>query len=219
MSAPRRGLRQTSATPTRHPLDPGGMPSVPSSKLGKRTPHAAPRGSGQMPPRQPCRPDRDAFGPASRTSCLPRPHVAAQIPPWVFGPPKRGADPLLWLRRAARARGSACQRRQGRFPLTPLSARAILSRRIPAANVSCTIKPLFPASAVFAEIPPFRPPAFTVSPRQADIAQTATRTALPSGTSPSSNAWKSCYASLPIPGRFSRPPSEPDLGRPWTRIV
>ena len=32
-----------SAMPTRHPVDPGGMPSVPSSKLGKQTPHAAPR--------------------------------------------------------------------------------------------------------------------------------------------------------------------------------
>ncbi len=74
---------------------------------------------------------------------------------------------MLLLRRAARARGSACKRRQGRFPLTPLSARAILSRRIPAANASFTITPLFPASAVFAEIPPFRPPAFTVNPRQA----------------------------------------------------
>jgi len=30
-----------------------------------------------MPPRQPCRPDRDAFGPASRTSCLSCRHVAA----------------------------------------------------------------------------------------------------------------------------------------------
>ena len=30
-----------------------------------------------MPPRQPCRPDRDAFGPASRPSCPPCRHVAA----------------------------------------------------------------------------------------------------------------------------------------------
>jgi len=30
-----------------------------------------------MPPRQPCRPDRDAFGPARRPSCLPCRHVAA----------------------------------------------------------------------------------------------------------------------------------------------
>ena len=29
--------------PTRRPLDPGGIPSVPSSKLGKHTPHSAPR--------------------------------------------------------------------------------------------------------------------------------------------------------------------------------
>jgi len=30
-----------------------------------------------MPPRQPCRPDRDAFGPASRPACSPCRHVAA----------------------------------------------------------------------------------------------------------------------------------------------
>jgi len=35
-----------------------------------------PRG-GQMPPRRPCRPDRHAFGPASRSACSPRRHVAA----------------------------------------------------------------------------------------------------------------------------------------------
>jgi len=35
-----------------------------------------PRG-GQIPPHQPCRPDRDAFGPASRLSCPPCRHVAA----------------------------------------------------------------------------------------------------------------------------------------------
>jgi hypothetical protein len=120
---------------------------------------------------------------------------------------------LLLLRRAARARGSACKRRQGRFPLTPLSARAILSRRIPAANASFTITPLFPASAVFAEHPPFRPTAFTSGPRQAVIAQTATRTARVSGMSPSSNVWKSCFACLPTLGKPRRIPSEP-----WTAL-
>ena len=38
-------------------------------RLRKPTPYVAPIG-GQMPPRQPCQPDRDAFGPASRPSCL-----------------------------------------------------------------------------------------------------------------------------------------------------
>ena len=118
---------------------------------------------------------------------------------------------MLLLRRAARARGSACKRRQGRFPLTPLSARAILSRRIPAPNASFTITPLFPASAVFAEHPPFRPTAFTSGPRQAVIAQTATRTARLSGLFPSSNVWKSCFACLPTLGKCQRIPSEP-----WT---
>jgi hypothetical protein len=50
--------------------------------LETRKAHSAcrPQGSGQMPPRQPSRPDRDAFGPASRTSCLPCRHVAALGP-------------------------------------------------------------------------------------------------------------------------------------------
>ena len=55
------------------------IPSVLSSRAGaarKQTPYHAPI-CGQMPPRQPCRPDRDAFGPATRTSCLPCRHVAA----------------------------------------------------------------------------------------------------------------------------------------------
>lgn len=50
-------------------------------------------------------------------------------------PPPSPAGPLLLTRRAARARGSACKRRPGRFPRTPLSARAMFSRRILAANV------------------------------------------------------------------------------------
>ena len=53
--------------------------------------------------------------------------------------------------------------------------------------------------------------AFTIRPRQAVIAQTPTGTARVSGLSPSSNAWKSCCAWLPILGRFRRLPSEP-----WT---
>ena len=73
----------------------------------------------------PCRPS------TPRLSRLPQPPSRRIVPPWVFGPPRRGADPLLWLRRAARARGSACQRRQGKFPLTPLSARAISSAAFP----------------------------------------------------------------------------------------
>jgi len=112
--------------------------------------------------------------------------------------------------RGSRA-GERLPKKAGEFPLTPLSARAILSRRIPAANASFTITPLFPASAVFAEIPPFRPPAFTVSPRQPSPAQTATRTARLSGLSPSSNPWKSCCVCLPRLGRLRRLPSEP-----WT---
>lgn len=54
-------------------------------------------------------------------------------------------------------------------------------------------------------------PAFTVGPRQAVTAQTATRTARLSGLSPSSNPWKSCCACLPRVGRLWRIPSEP-----WT---
>lgn len=54
------------------------------ARVGTRTfilythppPIVPPRG-GQMPPRHPCRPDRDAFGPASRPSCAPCRHVAA----------------------------------------------------------------------------------------------------------------------------------------------
>jgi hypothetical protein len=60
------------------------------------------------------------------------PHI---VPPWVFGPPRRGADPLLCLRRAARARGSACQRRNGAVPRYPLIARAILAAAFPAQAV------------------------------------------------------------------------------------
>ena len=118
---------------------------------------------------------------------------------------------MLLLRRAARARGSACQRRQGKFPLTPLSARAIFSRRIPAANAYFTTTPLLPASAVFSQhhrsgLRPSRS-----DPRQTVTAQTATRTARISGLSPSSNPWKSCSACLPRLGRLRRLPSEP-----WT---
>ena len=95
--------------------------------------------------------------PASR---LPQPACRRTGPPWVFGPPKRGADPLLWLRRAARARGSACQRRQGRFPLTPLSARAIFSRRLSTPNRSANGQPLFHSPTVF----PGRTPPGAVAP-------------------------------------------------------
>lgn len=140
-----------SAMPTRHPMDPGGMPSVPSSKLGKRTPYAAPREAAR------CRHVSHAARIATPFGCckpavLPAVSACRRIdPPWVFGPPRRGADPLLWLRRAARARGSACQRRQGRSPLTPLSARAIFSRRIPAADASFGLPPLVTAPTVFAQ--------------------------------------------------------------------
>jgi len=83
--------------PTRHPLDPGGIPSVPSSKLGQHTPHSAPQGSGQMPPRQPSRSDRDAFGPASRPSCPPCRHVAAFQTKRAHPPPlTRPRAPFNW---------------------------------------------------------------------------------------------------------------------------
>ena len=48
-----RALTRTSdpyRKPTHHPLDPGGIPSVPSSKLGKHTPHSAPREAARCRP-------------------------------------------------------------------------------------------------------------------------------------------------------------------------
>jgi len=119
---------------------------------------------------------------------------------------------LLLLRRAARARGSACKRRQGRFPLTPPSTRAIFSRRIPAANVSFTMPPLSPPhqpSSQNTHRSGLRPS--RSDPAKPSPAQTATRTARLSGLSPSSNPWKSCCACLPRLGRLRRLPSEP-----WT---
>ena len=86
--------------------------------------------------RQSCRRDR---GPVTlpRSGCpVCRSRHPAALPPLEpFAP--QGAGPLLLLRRAARARGSACKRRQGKFPLTPLSARAISA----AAFLSPTFSP------------------------------------------------------------------------------
>ena len=119
---------------------------------------------------------------------------------------------MLLLRRAARARGSACKRRQGKFPLTPLSARAILSRRIPAANASFTIPPLFPRTSRLHTTPSFRPTAVTIRPptnrHRADrYADSASVRLVPVFQSP----WKSCCACFPTLGRPQRIPSEP-----WT---
>jgi len=63
----RRTDLDSKTVPTRYPSDPGGIPSVPSSQLGKRTPHPAPD----------WRPDAatSAMPPGSR-----RPSVAASRP-------------------------------------------------------------------------------------------------------------------------------------------
>ena len=95
-----------------------------------------------------------------------------------------------------------------RLPATPaapnrLRIRARAKRRSKTLQRP-TAPPLFPPLT-------FRPTAFTIRPRQAVIAQTATRTARVSGLSPSSNVWKSCFPCLPTLGRLLRISSEP-----WT---
>ena len=67
--------------------------------LAARKAHLAfrPQGCAQMPPCRPCRPDRDAFGPANWASCPPCHHVAAfpdrgSRPPPLTGP----RPPFKW---------------------------------------------------------------------------------------------------------------------------
>jgi hypothetical protein len=84
--------------------------------------------------RQSCRRDR---GPVAlpRSGChVCRSRHPAALPPFgSFAP--QGADPTLLLRRAARARGSACKRRQGALPPRPPYCARDFSRRIPTASV------------------------------------------------------------------------------------
>ena len=98
-----------------------------------------------------------------KASRLPQSVCSRNRSPLRLAPP--GAGALLCLRRAARARGSACQRRQGRFPLTPLSARAILAAAFPAHTVLFIPTVRSRANRFPANIrPTFRPTAFTAGP-------------------------------------------------------
>ena len=67
--------------------------------LAARKAHLAfrPQGCGQMSPCRPCRPDRDAFGPANWASCPPCHHVAA-FPDRGSRPPPltRPRPPVKW---------------------------------------------------------------------------------------------------------------------------
>ena len=63
------------------------------------------------------------FTPAQAERCALCARSSTTPPFGPYGPPK-GTGPLVFLRRAARARGSACKTRPGRFPRTPLVARA-----------------------------------------------------------------------------------------------
>jgi len=98
-----------------------------------------------------------------RPSRLPQSVCRRNRSPLRLSP--RGAGALLCLRRAARARRIACQRRKGRFPLTPLSARAIFAAALPAHAVLLipTVRSRanrFPANIRQA----FRPTAVTAGP-------------------------------------------------------
>jgi len=66
-----RALALTLTIEHTHPPPIGPRRNPKWAVLDTRKTHSAfrPQGSGQMPPRQPCRPDRDACGPASRPSC------------------------------------------------------------------------------------------------------------------------------------------------------
>ena len=76
-----------STVPTHHPLDPARFRvcCLLARSAARNKLRIVPPRSGQMPPHRPCRPDRDAFGPASRPACSPCRHVAAL--------PDQGAHP------------------------------------------------------------------------------------------------------------------------------
>ncbi len=144
---------------------PANIPSVASlGDSGNNTPHPAPweaancrhHHSGQLAcePHSPIR--RPAVPPAAVATSPPfqtmptttlgtkSPGLSAptrnasgshlQIPLWACRP--QGRARCCLLRRAARARGSACKRRKGTYPLTPHYSARDISRRNPTATPS-----------------------------------------------------------------------------------
>jgi hypothetical protein len=105
VSVPKHGPSLTA--PTRHPSDPGtdaecvvfSREARPENKL-----RIVPPRCGQMSPRRPCRPDRDAFGPPSRPACSPCRHVAAF-------PDRRARPPPLFPGLSAPMRNASSQER------------------------------------------------------------------------------------------------------------
>ena len=97
-----------------------------------------------------CLPLRFHSGPSSSKVCATR--TSSTVPLGPFAP--RGG-PVRFAAARRRARGSACKTRPGKFPRTPLSARAkpaaaAIRRRgsLPKANRCSTCKPLIKAAGV-----------------------------------------------------------------------
>jgi hypothetical protein len=130
------------------PNRPNNIPTVPCSQTRRTHLACCPQRGGQILKRQPCL--RPAFRfkmspllracpppPLDRRTPAYRPHEEClwrsfTDPPLGLSPP-RGRARCSLLRRAARARGSACKRRKGKSPLTPHCSARDISRRIPTA--------------------------------------------------------------------------------------
>jgi len=126
--------------------------------------------------------------------------------PLGLWPPEAGGRPVaLSAARGSRAGERLPKKERGCAPLPPYSARDSC-RRIPRSNRSLISVPLIPEPTVSTIKTPPDVPAYGRHCRSLDkpLSRRPIRDSASCGLSSSSNAWRSCFARLPIPGRYWR---------------